>query len=190
MAVKATIDKRELEKLNLSLGRVKKRVATLDEVEKQFKDYTMNDRIPKMMKNQGRVMGRYGGGYKKWADNSPWVRRAKADRRVFYKHGRSKSSIEEAYKFSGTARNNTARASFRLVNQHEAAKYIQAGAKPRVVRAKPGKTLAIPFGFGITVFAKSARIPKVPARQLDGFRRGDEKKLIVISEQTILEPIK
>jgi len=177
-------------RLEVKIGKVLKRSRNLKRVVKPFEDYTMEKRIPNMMRNQGRVMGKWGKGFKRWADNTPWVRRAKADRRVFYKHNRSRSSIEEAYEFSGSAGPRNGKANFRLVNKHEAAKFLQKGFPKKVIKAKSAKMLAIPWGFGRTIFRKQVTRGKMEPRRLDGFREGCAKKLLDMTGKDIMRPIR
>lgn len=188
--ITAKITNRGTKRMGTILGKVARRSRNLKRVAKQFEDYTTDSRIPNMMRNQGRVMGPWGKGYRKWADNTPWVRRVKHDRRVFFKHNRSRSNIEEAYEFTGYAGPRSGKATFRLVNTHKAAKFLQAGFPRKVIRAKNARYLAIPWGFGRTIYRKQVTRGKMEPRRLDGFREGDEKKLIDLTTRDILSPLK
>ena len=185
------IQNAELEELARKFKRVAGRAEDLTRVAKEFEDYTEDKRIPSMLRNGGRVPGPYGRGYKKWAPNTSWVRRAKADKRVFFKHGRSKSSLEDEYKFTKQVNRRRGFVQFKLVNKHEAAKYLQAGFPKMEITAKsPTGKLKIPFGFGQNIFRHSVTRGAMKPRRLDGFRKGDEKKLVQLTADSILEPIR
>lgn len=169
------ITQRGVEELYVDLKAMRHDMEDLRKVEKEFVKHT-EKRITNMMHNGGRVMGPWGKGYKPWAPNTPWVRREKADRRVFYKHQRSKSSIEEAFNVHASSRRSEL--IIWSICEHPAADYIQAGYPRKVIRAKGAGYLRIPMGFGQFMYRKQVTIGPMKPRPLDGFREGDEKKMI------------
>jgi len=194
--VRSGIRTRGMKDIEHGLEVMLKRANNPKRIAKKFERYIMEDRIRNMFRNGGRVMGKWGKGFTKWEPNSPLVRLLKGDRRVFYKHGRNKSSVELAYKFF--ARVLTARAQFRLTNDHPHKDALQDGVKSRVIypKKKDG-VLRFPIGFGMFAFARYVFQPKdplkshaIPPRHIEGFQEGDEKKLIDIAEKDLLEPIK
>lgn len=169
--------KYEDSQVRVFVARGQKRLEDLTWAGEAFRDYTTGTRNPSMMRNQGIVPGPWGAGFTKWAPNTSWVRRVKSDSRVFYKHGRTESSIEEGFRFKMDVKRNKSGGSvgFGLSNVHPATKYLQAGHGGfDVPKGGPG-LLAIPFGFGQVVFCRRAHIPPMPARQIEGFREGDAK---------------
>jgi len=183
-----TIKTRGMKETAATIANYEKRAKNLSWLLKLFRKYILDNRIPSMFRNGGRVPGRYGKGFKLWAKNSPLVRLVKSDSRVFYKHNRSKSSIEEAYKFNGTvgASNGSMKCSLR--NTHKAVKYLQTEEPGgRIITHPTGGFFAIPIGMGRTIVRRSYKLGKRPARQIEGFQRGDEKWIEATAQKRMFE---
>lgn len=150
----------------------------------KFQQYILRHRLPIMWRNQGQIPGRYGEGSSKWADNTPWVARAKGFNKPLFRR-RNSSSIRKSYAFSKrvierTKDYNTIR--FRLLNTHPAVKYLEAGYKQFAVTAKGyagkgSRALRIPWSPRVSIYRTYAFPGPMKPRWIQGFIQGDAKWL-------------
>lgn len=174
MFPKVMLKHKGIRKVQKYLNRSSDRAKNLTWLLKEFEKYTMKVRIPRMFKNQGRVMGIYGKGYLKWIKNTALVALQKADRRVFHKHGRRRSSIQDWYSFKGWVNKRAGKMTARLTNTHPKTKLLQTAYRGGK-RIFGNPYMKIPIGFGRFMFRKSIVLGKRPARHIEGFAEGDKK---------------